>query len=98
MSANESTFEAALAEAIAVHRQAMRPRVSQATLAERAGMHVNTYGKIERGEQSVKVGQLRDIARALEVTVDELFEQAEAGRPLRVTSQPIPTRARQPRR
>lgn len=45
----------------------------QRELAEKAGVPVRTIGRIERGEVDVRLGTLKKIADALELTVRDLF-------------------------
>ena len=92
METNED-FDKGLAEAI--YRRRTSLRLSQASAAERARFHVNTWGKIERAEQTVRVGQLRDIARALDTTMDVLAGEAEQAVPvIRTAARRVPMRAR----
>lgn len=46
---------------------------SQEELADRAGMHLSTLGRIERGESNPPVQTVGKIAKALKTSVDELF-------------------------
>ena len=50
-----------------------RAGLSQEALAERADIHPNYVGRIERGECSASVGILLRLARALEVRPYKLF-------------------------
>jgi transcriptional regulator with XRE-family HTH domain len=56
---------AAIGAEIRRHRKAQR--LSQEVLAERAGLHRNHIGYIERGERKVTVLTLIQVARALKV-------------------------------
>lgn len=47
---------------------------SQEELADRAGMHLSTLGRIERGESNPPVHTVSKIAKALKTSVDELFK------------------------
>lgn len=47
--------------------------ISQEELAERAGLHRNYVGSVERGERDVGVGAIARIAAALGVTLAEFF-------------------------
>lgn len=47
--------------------------LSQEVLAERAGLHTNYLGAVERGEKNVTVESLEKISHGLGVTLDELF-------------------------
>ncbi len=46
---------------------------SQEDIAARAGIHVATYGRIERGESNPPIQTINKIAKALGVKVGELF-------------------------
>ena len=48
-------------------------RVSQEELAERAGLHRNYVGGIERGERNVALENIIKLAQALSVAPGELF-------------------------
>jgi transcriptional regulator with XRE-family HTH domain len=50
-----------------------RKRLSQEALADRAGVHRNYIGNIERCEKSVSVDLLADIADALKVQPNALL-------------------------
>jgi transcriptional regulator with XRE-family HTH domain len=47
---------------------------SQEQLAERVGVHASYIGSIERGQQSVSIDNASRIAKALKVSLVELFE------------------------
>ncbi|AXK88879.1 helix-turn-helix domain-containing protein [Nocardia farcinica] len=59
----------ASAQHIAAELRAARARrkLTQAELAERAGLHVNSVARLERGERDAKVGQILALASALGV-------------------------------
>ena len=57
----------------AVHRYRRRAKLSQEALAERADIHPNYVGRIERGECSATVDILVRIARALGVHPHKFF-------------------------
>lgn len=48
-------------------------KFSQEELAERAGLHTNYVGQIERGEKNVTLETLGKIAVALDLSLEELF-------------------------
>ena len=47
---------------------------SQEQLAEQVGVHPSYIGAIERGEQSVSIDNAGKIAKALKVSLSELFQ------------------------
>lgn len=60
-----------LAEAIRRYRK--KADLTQAELAERADLHHNFIGEIERGEKTISVDALFRIARALRVHLEDLM-------------------------
>ena len=52
--------------------------LTQATLAEKCGLHRTFIGSVERGERNVALLSLRRIAVALRVTPGELLIEPEA--------------------
>lgn len=46
---------------------------SQETLADVAGLHRTYIGSIERGEQNVSIDNIAKLAKALRITVADLF-------------------------
>jgi transcriptional regulator with XRE-family HTH domain len=46
--------------------------ITQERLAERADLHPNYLGRVERGEETVSLTSLRDIAKALHLRVRDL--------------------------
>ncbi len=56
-----------------VRRLRKRQKISQEKLAEKAGIHRTYMGKIERGESNPPVQTVNKIAKALKVSLSELF-------------------------
>lgn len=50
-----------------------RKRLTQEDTAERAGIHVSTLGRIERGESNPPIHTVSKIAKALKMPLKELF-------------------------
>ena len=63
-----------IGQAIIERREELR--LSQKQLAELAGMHRNTVGRIERGVQKPNQSSLEIICQALDLTVFELYQRA----------------------
>jgi transcriptional regulator with XRE-family HTH domain len=53
----------------AIRKQRKRLRLSQERLSEKADLHPNYVGRVERGEEHVSLIDLRRIAKALGVRV-----------------------------
>jgi transcriptional regulator with XRE-family HTH domain len=62
---------AAIGQRVRKLRQALG--VSQEELAERAGLHRNYVGSVERGERDIGITALGRLARALDVSLAEFF-------------------------
>ena len=60
-----------IGEAVRTHRK--RVGYSQEALAEKADLHRNYIGEVERGEKTISVDALMRIAAALKVSVHEFF-------------------------
>ena len=56
----------------AIRKQRKRMKLTQEKLAERADLHPNYLGRVERGEEHVSLISLRRIAKALNVRVRDL--------------------------
>lgn len=52
---------------------------TQADMAEKLGMSVTGYAKLERGESQIRVERLKQIAQILEVNVEELMKSGNQG-------------------
>ena len=50
---------------------------SQESFADHCGIHRTYMGSIERGERNLTIGSLRNIAKALEVTMAHILEGLE---------------------
>jgi transcriptional regulator with XRE-family HTH domain len=62
----------------AIRRRRSDLGLSQEKLAERAGLHRNYVGGVERGERNPSFANLLRITLALEVTVEELMKRYSA--------------------
>ena len=60
-----------------IRRHRLLRNLSQEQLAERAGLHRNYIGFLERGERNASLTTLFAVARALEVPLSELFAGIE---------------------
>jgi transcriptional regulator with XRE-family HTH domain len=58
----------------AIRKQRKRLRLSQERLSEKADLHPNYIGRVERGEEHVSLIALRRIAKALGVRVRTLVK------------------------
>lgn len=64
----------------AVRNRRMASGLSQEKLAERAGLHPNYIGMIERGVRNATLDVSMRIARALKVGLPKLIEEAQQKR------------------
>ena len=58
----------------------MASGLSQEKLAERAGLHPNYVGKIERGVRNATLDVAARVAKALKVSLPKLIEEAQQRR------------------
>lgn len=56
-----------------IKNERLRKGFSQAELAERAELHKNFIGMIERGQRSTTISSLRKICLALGISLTEFF-------------------------
>lgn len=63
----------------AIRRRRLALGLSQEQLAERAGLHRNYVGFLERGERNASLATLFGLARALELSLGDLFEGVGGG-------------------
>ncbi|MBN8868025.1 MAG: helix-turn-helix transcriptional regulator [Solirubrobacterales bacterium] len=75
MSSSRSNHSIALGQVLAQRRD--WAGLSQDDVARAAGMSMNHYGRVERGESGVTVALLIAIARALHTTAAELLAEAK---------------------
>lgn len=64
--------------AIEVRRARTALKLSQEDLADRAGIHRNYVGMIERGERTPTLAAIEGLARGLRLKVSELILRAES--------------------
>lgn len=69
----QSDYRVIIGEAIRKERKRMK--LTQEKLAERADLHPNYMGRVERGEEHVSIISLRRIAKALNVRVRDLVAE-----------------------
>lgn len=70
--ASDSNFRAILGAAIREQRN--EAGFSQELLAEKADLHPNYLGRVERGEESISLAALRRVAKAMRVRVRDLVK------------------------
>ncbi len=64
-----------------------RARLTQADVAERLGITVEVYGRMERGTVLPSVPTLRHLCEVLAVSADELLGLREGARPPRISEE-----------
>jgi transcriptional regulator with XRE-family HTH domain len=58
----------------AIRQRRNRSGFTQEVLAEKANLHPNYFGRVERGEEHVSLASLRRVAKALGVRVRDLVK------------------------
>ena len=58
---------------LAIKRRRQEIGISQEVLAERAGLHRTYIGDIERGARNLSLENIEKIARALQISISDLF-------------------------
>jgi len=59
---------------LAIKQRRQEIGISQEVLAERAGLHRTYIGDIERGARNLSLENIEKIARALQISISDLFE------------------------
>lgn len=78
----------------------LRRRLPQSQVAERAGISLNTLSKIEAGDPGVAIGNVAAVMQAigLGTPFEEIASPAQDLSGLRLESERLPKRARQPKK
>ena len=78
----------------------LRRRLPQSQVAERAGISLNTLSKIEAGDPGVAIGNVAAVMQAigLGTPFEEVASPAQDLSGLRLESERLPKRARQPKK
>lgn len=58
-----------------VRKERLKQKLSQEKLAEIAGLHRTYIGMIERGEKNITLTNIEKIAKALNITITDLFQE-----------------------
>jgi transcriptional regulator with XRE-family HTH domain len=66
--------------ALRKRREAVSPKLSQEKLAERAELHRNYVGLLERGKQIPSILVVEKLAHALGITMSELLKEVDKGK------------------
>ena len=61
----------------AVREERLKKGLSQEKFAEYAGVHRTYIGMIERGEKNITITNIEKIAKALNLSIEELFSQVK---------------------
>ena len=61
-----------------IRNHRIRLELSQEKLAELSGVHPTYIGQLERGEKNATLESIEKIARALNISLSQLFEKLEA--------------------
>ncbi|HWN45329.1 MAG TPA: helix-turn-helix transcriptional regulator [Thermoanaerobaculia bacterium] len=59
------------------YRNEIKPKVRQAVLSARAGLPSNAIGDLERGERTIKAGELKSICKVLGVSVKVFMNRVQ---------------------
>ena len=70
---SKSDYRVVLGAAIRERRR--RVLLSQESLAEKADLHPNYIGRVERGEETISLGALLRVATALDVRLKDLVSE-----------------------
>jgi len=50
----------------------LKKHLTQVEVAEKAGIHVNTYARIERGDQKPTFSTIKKLAKLLEIDIENI--------------------------
>ena len=78
----------------------LRRRLPQAVVAERAGISLNTLSKMEKGDCGIAIGNVASVLQALGLGTpfSQLATPTDDETGLLLEAQPLPQRARQPKK
>jgi len=74
----ETSLKSGLGAAIRHERSVLG--ISQEELAHRSGLHRTYVSDLERGSRNPSIDSIEKLARALQISVSKLFEQAGNGK------------------
>jgi transcriptional regulator with XRE-family HTH domain len=58
-----------------VRKERLKQKLTQEKLAEIAGLHRTYIGMIERGEKNITLTNIEKIAKALDITIEDIFQE-----------------------